>query len=102
MPKQRAFILPPHRQRPAAPTPPSPFRLRVVPGAGTPRTLDCPRRFQELPGVKRYAASFAADCGLSGRVEVLELVDGEWKPTHVLDVKNSAPAGWRDVAAPAT
>lgn len=96
MRKPRPFILSPHRGgKSANPSPRSPYRLRIVPAEGTPRVLECPRTIQVVSGVLRHASSFAADCGAHGRVEVLELVDGEWTPTHVLDVKSSAPAGWR-------
>lgn len=95
MPKSRPFILSPHRPKSAAPSPPSPFRLRIVPGEGAPRTLECPRRVQVLTGAMRHATSYAADCGISGQVEVLELMDGTWTATRVLDVKSSSPAGWR-------
>lgn len=96
---QRGFILSPHRGGKAAtPTPRSPYQLRIVPDGGTPRTLECPRSVQVPLGVMSYASSFACDCGVSGRVEVLELVDGTWKATRVLDVKSSAPTGWREPA----
>lgn len=94
LPKPRPFILAPHRPRAATPRPPSPYRLRLVPEGREARTLDCPRTVTGLPGAKRHAATFASDVGVSGRVEVLEVVDGDWKPTCVLDVRNSAPAGW--------
>lgn len=89
------FNFPEHRRRLAKPTPPSPYRLRVVPDGGKARTIECPRHVLTPAQAEYQAKRFASDCGLAGHVEILELVDGAWAPTRIMDVKNSAVTGWR-------
>lgn len=91
----KPFILPKHRQRPAKPTPPSPFRLFIVPDDGKPRLMECPRKIQTLQGAMTHARSFAADCGVAGRIEVHERVGAMWLQRRTATVKSSHVVAWR-------
>lgn len=97
MPTKRPpyFKFPDGRQRRAMPSPPSPFRLHLVPDGGTARTIGCHRKIRDIKGAMRLAAAFASDVGLGGHIEVHEREGDGWAHRRTATVKNSAVTGWR-------
>jgi hypothetical protein len=98
MPQKKPFVLAPHRPQRAKPTAPSPFRIAIFPDGGPSRTVECKRRVQSPDSAMAQARAFAADVGVSGRLEVHERVGAHgWAVRRIATVTNSAVTGWQVV-----